>query len=158
VLRKTLCGLLKLKAYSTASLEPRKADGGIVLAQAATVFYDTLERSYPNFPDVKAVKLSEKELVRRICSSFDHFLFPISWTCEIRIQLISLLPLFPLIPLSILELLARHSRSHGCIPFNREREHVDPSSLQVTSLRLLTLDLKSPPSVCLQSLRTSFNT
>jgi chloride channel 7 len=62
ILRKTLCGLLKLKAYSTASQEPRKADGGIVLAQAATVFYDTLERSYPNFPDAKAVKLSEKEL------------------------------------------------------------------------------------------------
>jgi hypothetical protein len=64
ILRKTLCGLLKLKAYSTASLEPRKPDGGIVLAQAATVFYDTLERTYPNFPDVKSVKLSEKELVR----------------------------------------------------------------------------------------------
>ena len=63
ILRKTLCGLLKLKAYSTASQEPKKADGGIVLAQAATVFYDTLERTYPNFPDVKAVKLSEKELV-----------------------------------------------------------------------------------------------
>lgn len=72
MLRKTLCGLLKLKAYSTASLEPRKADGGIVLAQAATVFYDTLERSYPNFPDVKAVKLSEKELVRQNFSSFGH--------------------------------------------------------------------------------------
>ena len=66
ILRKTLCGLLKLKAYSTASLEPRKPDGGIVLAQAATVFYDTLERTYPNFPDVKSVKLSEKELVRGI--------------------------------------------------------------------------------------------
>ena len=63
ILRKTLCGLLKLKAYSTASQEPRKPDGGIVLAQAATVFYDTLERTYPNFPDAKAVKLSEKELV-----------------------------------------------------------------------------------------------
>lgn len=72
MLRKTLCGLLKLKAYSTASLEPRKADGGIVLAQAATVFYDTLERSYPNFPDVKAVKLSEKELVRQSCSPVNN--------------------------------------------------------------------------------------
>lgn len=64
ILRKTLCGLLKLKAYSTPTSEPATADGGIVLAQAATVMFDNLERVYPNFPDVKAVKLSEKELVR----------------------------------------------------------------------------------------------
>ena len=64
ILRKTLCGLLKLKAYCTASTtEPKKADGGIPLSQAATVFYDTLERTYPNFPDFKDIKLSDKELV-----------------------------------------------------------------------------------------------
>jgi CBS-domain-containing membrane protein len=63
VLRKTLVGLLKLKAYSTPTNEPRKPDGGIVLAQAATVGYDTLERVYPNFPDVKSVKLKEQDLV-----------------------------------------------------------------------------------------------
>ena len=62
ILRKTLCGLLKLKAYSTATTEPRRSDGGIVLQQAATVFYDTLERHYPNFPDVKSIKLSEHEM------------------------------------------------------------------------------------------------
>ena len=62
ILRKTLCGLLKLKAYSTATTEPKRPDGGIVLQQAATVFYDTLERHYPAFPDVKAIKLSEHEL------------------------------------------------------------------------------------------------
>jgi chloride channel 7 len=65
ILRKVLCGLLKLKAYSTPTDEPRTPENGIVLAQAATVFYDTLERVYPNFPDVKQVKLSEKEMVRR---------------------------------------------------------------------------------------------
>jgi chloride channel 7 len=62
ILRKTLCALLKLKAYSTPT-ETKTSDGGIVLAQAATVFYDTLERPYPNYPDVKAIKLSEKEMV-----------------------------------------------------------------------------------------------
>ena len=62
ILRKTLCGLLKLKAYSTATNEPKRPDGGIVLQQAATVFYDTLERTYPNFPDVKSIKLSEHEM------------------------------------------------------------------------------------------------
>lgn len=72
VLRKTLCGLLKLKAYSTptqpSTIETPSADGGIVLAQAATVMFDNLERVYPNFPDVKQVKLSEKELVRKYIS------------------------------------------------------------------------------------------
>eukprot|EP00981_Chlorochromonas_danica_P015383 scaffold11846_cov149-Ochromonas_danica.AAC.14 len=62
ILRKTLCTLLKLKAYSTPTDAPKTSDGGIVLAQAATVFYDTLERSYPNYPDVKSVKLAEREL------------------------------------------------------------------------------------------------
>jgi predicted transcriptional regulator len=65
ILRKTLCSLLKLKAYSTPveNPNPRPPDGGIVLAQAATVMYDNLERVYPNFPDVKSVKLSDRELV-----------------------------------------------------------------------------------------------
>ena len=62
ILRKTLCGLLKLKAYSTATNEPKRPDGGLILQQAATVFYDTLERTYPNFPDVKSIKLSEHEM------------------------------------------------------------------------------------------------
>jgi predicted transcriptional regulator len=68
ILRKTLCGLLKLKAYSTPTNDLQLEDGGIVLAQAATVMFDNLERVYPNFPDVKAVKLSEKELVSQSVS------------------------------------------------------------------------------------------
>lgn len=66
VLRKTLCGLLKLKAYSTPAPSPKTPDGGIVLAQAATVMYDSLERVYPNFPDVRSVKLSDRELVETV--------------------------------------------------------------------------------------------
>jgi len=62
ILRKTLCGLLKLKAYSTPVNNSRTPDGGIILEQAATVFYDTLERPYPNFPSVNSVKLADKEM------------------------------------------------------------------------------------------------
>ena len=70
VLRKTLCGMLKQKAYSTPLLDRKSpsgvaktADGGMVLAEAATVSYENLERPYPNFPDAKSVKLSDRELV-----------------------------------------------------------------------------------------------
>jgi hypothetical protein len=53
---------LPLNLIQTPTLTLTLTLGGIVLAQAATVFYDTLERTYPNFPDIKEVKLSEKEL------------------------------------------------------------------------------------------------
>lgn len=72
ILRKTLCTLLKLKAYSTPTDAPKTADGGIILAQAATVFYDTLERPYPNYPDVKAIKLAERELVSPLDVAFAY--------------------------------------------------------------------------------------
>jgi chloride channel 7 len=60
ILRRALCTLLKSKAYSTPS--ERLSDGGIVLAPAATVMYDSLHRVYPNYPTVKQVKLSDKEM------------------------------------------------------------------------------------------------
>ena len=91
ILRKTLCTLLKLKAYSTPVLQDaadpavpttlssgrprgqsaafsgqnyaRSAEGGIILAPASLVSYDTIERPYPNYPDIDAVKLSDRELV-----------------------------------------------------------------------------------------------
>ena len=74
ILRKTLCSLLKLNAYSTPTTSNDLIDdplphveGGILfrLDQAATVGYDTIERTYPHFPDVKSIKLSEKEMVSR---------------------------------------------------------------------------------------------
>lgn len=77
ILRKTLCGLLKLKAYSTPASDNAKYNpvegGSLKLDQAATVFYDTLERVYPNFPDAKSVRLSDKEMVRSIIL-FHHYL------------------------------------------------------------------------------------
>jgi chloride channel 7 len=64
ILRKTLCTLLKMKAYSTPADAPKQSDGGILLAQAATVFYDAIERVYPNYPTVSNIKLADRELVR----------------------------------------------------------------------------------------------
>lgn len=81
ILRKTLCSLLKLKAYSvpqspnivadstTQSRDDRSfghvaSQDGIVLAPAATVFYDTLERNYPRYPNIADITLTPRELVR----------------------------------------------------------------------------------------------
>ena len=75
ILRKTLCGMLKQKAYSTPLLDRKSPsgvaktnDGGMILAEAATVSYENLERPYPNFPEAKALKLSDREMVRRSLS------------------------------------------------------------------------------------------
>jgi len=70
ILRKTLCSLLKLKAFSTPSqLNAVEAEGvpkgASQLVAAATVFYDTLERSYPLYPEIDDVKISKQEMVRR---------------------------------------------------------------------------------------------
>jgi len=69
ILRKTLCGMLKQKAYSTPLLDRKNPsgvaktlDGGMILGEAATINYESLERTYPNFPDAKSVKLSDREM------------------------------------------------------------------------------------------------
>jgi chloride channel 7 len=63
ILRKTLCSLLKYKAYSVPTGEPA-SDGsdGIEVAPVSTVAYDSLERTYPDFPDISSIKLSDKEM------------------------------------------------------------------------------------------------
>jgi hypothetical protein len=53
-----------MKAYSTPADAPKQSDGGILLAQAATVFYDAIERVYPNYPSVSNIKLADRELVK----------------------------------------------------------------------------------------------
>lgn len=60
VLRRTLCSLLSFKAYSIPTGEVN-ADGRLEVVPASTVAYDTLERTYPVFPDIKNVKVSGKE-------------------------------------------------------------------------------------------------
>lgn len=71
ILRKTLCTLLKLKAYSIPHDRPVNTNAtgdsakisGKILAPHATVFYDTLERNYPRYPKIEDIKLTPEELV-----------------------------------------------------------------------------------------------
>lgn len=85
ILRKTLCSILKLKAFSVPINNPQQrqqqqrqqpvsagdvvvdVDGEeeeIQLAPAATVFHDTLERNYPHYPRIDEISLTGKEMVR----------------------------------------------------------------------------------------------
>ena len=92
ILRKTLCELLLLKAFSTptagpAAVGPRPppplgdAGGGlesgadaaphvISLTAGASVFYETLEKNYPNYHTIRDVSLSHSELMVRPLPSF----------------------------------------------------------------------------------------
>ena len=68
ILRKHLCTLMKLKAFSApvpAATGPGQAPGaaGMQLAPAATVFHDTLERSYPSYPRIEDIVLTPAEMV-----------------------------------------------------------------------------------------------
>jgi chloride channel 7 len=75
ILRKTLCNIIKLKAFSSPIPTPSKdgsysaagtpdpsVGGSVKLAPAATVFHDTLERTYPNYPDIKDIHLDSAEM------------------------------------------------------------------------------------------------
>ncbi|RYZ90921.1 MAG: CBS domain-containing protein [Proteobacteria bacterium] len=59
ILRKTLTQILKLKAFCKVVVE---ASGEKKLASAATVFYDTLERNYPNYPRIEDIALSPSDM------------------------------------------------------------------------------------------------
>jgi chloride channel 7 len=87
MLRKTLCTLLDLKVFSVpltktqhrqrsmsinnknSALEKEAAEMAaegkvaIHLAPAGTVFYDRLEKSYPNFPDISRIELTQEQMV-----------------------------------------------------------------------------------------------
>lgn len=56
ILRKHLCTLIKLKAFSAPTATGQ-------LAPAATVFHDTLERTYPNYPRIEDITLTPAEMV-----------------------------------------------------------------------------------------------
>ena len=78
ILRKTLCSLLKLKAFSvpvlpsSGSLESLPSTTGdntsskesAAITPAATVFHDTLERTYPHYPAIEDIFLTPEEMVR----------------------------------------------------------------------------------------------
>ncbi len=75
ILRKALCSLLKYKTFSfpvTASTRFNSEDiasgrlpstAGTQLTSASTMFYDTMERHYPNYPTIEDIKLLPAEMV-----------------------------------------------------------------------------------------------
>lgn len=126
ILRKTLCSLLKYKAYSTPISATKNLDGGIPLAQAATFFYDTLEKNYPNYPDVRSIKLVDKEMVRHVCI---HFLACLIFLV-VGILSYHTHTLFELL-LMLIELLVGYAHLHGSFSADFERGYVSPTMLQV---------------------------
>ncbi len=68
ILRKTLCSLLKYKAFSfpTTAGTPGSTNAGgatLHLAPASTVFFDTIERNYPRYANIDDIQLLPSELV-----------------------------------------------------------------------------------------------
>jgi chloride channel 7 len=71
ILRKTLCNIIKLKAFSvpvstSVNSSSDSSSGGsttIQLAPAATVFHETLERNYPHYPKIEDITLTTQEMV-----------------------------------------------------------------------------------------------
>jgi hypothetical protein len=72
--RKTLCVLLELKAFSSkashnqtgGSNSPRREpieDGGVQLSMPTLVFYETLEKKYPKYPDIDSIHVATEEMV-----------------------------------------------------------------------------------------------
>jgi hypothetical protein len=92
IMRKHLCNLLKLKAFSTALVVPTNQCAGesnsgdenktiistmgdngpttIQLNSTASVFYDTLERNYPQYPKIKDISLTPTEMVIIVIVAF----------------------------------------------------------------------------------------
>jgi len=66
ILRKTLCTIIKLKAFSVPTMDATKKGseaGSVVhLSTAATVFHDTLERNYPHYPKIEDITLSATDM------------------------------------------------------------------------------------------------
>ena len=64
ILRRVLCSLLKYKAYSVPTGEPA-SDGsdGVEVIPASSVSYVALERTYPVFPEISTIKLTDVEMV-----------------------------------------------------------------------------------------------
>lgn len=69
ILRKTLCNIMKLKAFSVP-LNSSNVDGNntIQLAPAATVFHETLERNYPHYAKIEDISLTAQEMVMSFCA------------------------------------------------------------------------------------------
>lgn len=71
ILRKNLCMLLELKAFSSkavnsgmSKLDEPLEEGGIQLTLPTLVFYETLEQKYPKYPEIESIRISPEEMVR----------------------------------------------------------------------------------------------
>jgi chloride channel 7 len=75
ILRKTLCSIIKLKAFSTpiARKEDDQSHVTIQLSQAATVFHDTMERTYPHYPKIEDINLSPQDMVSTVVPFLSFF-------------------------------------------------------------------------------------
>lgn len=94
ILRKTLCTMLKHKAISLPvaadKLKEKEKDdespdaeaGMRLLAPAATLFHDTLERNYPRFVKISEINLSPVELVSPCIYSFLLWLPSLIYLCR----------------------------------------------------------------------------
>jgi hypothetical protein len=59
ILRKTICTLLKHKAFAPGQLDP--GDGPLDPRLFPLVAWGTLECKYPNYPDVESLNLSDAD-------------------------------------------------------------------------------------------------
>ena len=74
ILRKALCSLLKYKTISfpvvptstTGITDPTGGDtggeGAMSITSASTIFHDTIERNYPDYPTIDEIQLTSSEL------------------------------------------------------------------------------------------------
>jgi len=72
ILRKTLCVLLELRSFSSKASPNDSSsfdendqvieEGGIKLSSPALVFYETLEKKYPKYPDIDNIALTSEEM------------------------------------------------------------------------------------------------
>lgn len=73
ILRKTLCVLLELRSFSSKALPNDSSsydendqvieEGGVKLLSPSLVFYETLEKKYPKYPDIEHIVLTAEEMV-----------------------------------------------------------------------------------------------
>ena len=63
IVRKTLCQLLKHKAFSSYS-DSNTITAEVELRSHATVLYDSLEKDYPNYPNVDDIVVTDSDKVR----------------------------------------------------------------------------------------------
>eukprot|EP00595_Chromulina_sp_UTEXLB2642_P002816 CAMPEP_0196768430 /NCGR_PEP_ID=MMETSP1095-20130614/42743_1 /TAXON_ID=96789 ORGANISM="Chromulina nebulosa, Strain UTEXLB2642" /NCGR_SAMPLE_ID=MMETSP1095 /ASSEMBLY_ACC=CAM_ASM_000446 /LENGTH=419 /DNA_ID=CAMNT_0042138009 /DNA_START=1457 /DNA_END=2716 /DNA_ORIENTATION=- len=62
ILRKHLCSLLKLRAFSNPKSVNKDNESMVQLTPAAAVFHDTLERNYPRYPKIDEIELNNDDL------------------------------------------------------------------------------------------------